>query len=203
MVLHYQSTGELVKNEDPKPSPRHSDLISLDWDSGIFIFNKHLILMQFDNVLWEHLSKSQGRFLKIIYNSQYGTWAWFWKQPAFPLHLCLWKTGTVFCNCASYSEVSYINRLYNYTQEHHGLLMCFCEVVFNFNYLFSTGSHYSFQDVFFSFLIDIDQNPLPLNIHSFVRFLLNCKWYMSSSRLETKSDGADGEFSTFIGLLQW
>lgn len=158
-VVFNSCLESLPKNADPKPSPRHSDLIGLNWDSGIFIFNERLF--GFSLTMYHTLRtlaldlKSQERFWKIIYNSQCGTWAWSWKQPAFPLHLCLWKTGTLFCNCASYSEVSYINSLCNYTQEHHGLPMHFCRVVFNFNYLFSTGSCYSFQDALFSFLIDL------------------------------------------------
>ena len=104
------------------------------------------------------------------------------------------------------SEVSCINRPYNCIQEHCRLQMCFCGLVFNFSYFLSAGSRYSFRDFFFFFFsnwLDIDQNPIPLSIHSSLRFLLNCKWYVSSWRLETKSDYAEGKFSTFIGLLWW
>lgn len=141
--------------------------------------------MQFDSVpYFENIclkSWTTGQIFLNICNFQHGTWAWSWKQPAFPLHLCLWKTGAVFRNCASYPEVSYINRPYNCVQEHRRLQMCFCGLVFNFNYFFSAGSRYSFQDVFFfSNWLDTDQNPMPLNIHSSLRFLLHCKWYVSS-----------------------
>lgn len=144
------------KKADPKPSLRHCDLLGLDWEVRIFTFNKHLFwcsLTMGCSLRTRVLAtgKSGGRFLKLLYNSRYGTRAWSWKLPAFPLHLPGWKTGAAFCNCALYSEVSYINSPYDYTQEP----MCFCRVGFHFNHLLSSGSHYNSQDVLFSFLINL------------------------------------------------
>lgn len=96
-------------------------------------FNKHLFWYSLTvgcTLTTLALAKSEGRFLKILSSSWYGTWAWSWKQPAFPLHLCWWKTGAVLCNCALYSEVSYINSPYNYTQEHTGYPCASAELVF-------------------------------------------------------------------------
>lgn len=161
LVLHHLSPGELVyktNKADPKPSLRHCYLIGLDWDLRIVTFNKHLfwcsLTMDYSLRTLVLANGKSGQVFKDRDNSQYGTWAWSWKQPPFLLHLCGQKTGAAFCNCALYSEVSYINSPYDYTQEPTVCPCASAELVFT-SIIGSPLVHYNSQDVLFSFLINL------------------------------------------------
>lgn len=133
----------------PNHPPDISDVMGLDWDAGIFT-NKSLdsLTVYYTLRTLVFSLKSEGKFLKISYSSQYGTWAWSWKQPAFLLHLCFWKTGTGFCDCVFLMLWTslYTNSPYHCTQEHHGLWLC--SLVFN-SIIFSPLVHITISKMFY------------------------------------------------------